>query len=137
MNIIICGSITAAQEILEVKKALEDRGDSVEIPEGVKNSYLQSRTEISTSEKAHDKIKFNLIKSYFEKIKQYDALLVVNPEKRGITGYIGGNTLIEMAFGHVLGKKLFVLHELPQLSYLPEILAMQPILINGDILNIK
>ncbi len=37
MKIIICGSISAAQEILSVKKQLEARGHEVEIPEGVKH----------------------------------------------------------------------------------------------------
>lgn len=92
---------------------------------------------MSTSEKAEDKIKHDLIRGYFEKMKNYDAVLVVNPEKRGVVGYIGGNTLIEMAFGHVLGKKLYVLNPLPELSYTSEILAMQPIVINGDLNKIQ
>ena len=66
-------------------------------------------------------------------MKEYEVVLVVNPEKTGVAGYIGGNTLIEMAFGHVLGKKLYVLYPLPDLSYTAEILAMQPMVLNGDV----
>lgn len=137
MKIIICGSITAAEEILKIKKQLEEGGHEVEIPEGVKNIELRGRTEISVDEKAKDKIKHDLIRSYFEKMKNYDVVLVVNPEKRGVAGHVGGNTLIEMAFGHVLGKKLYVLNSLPELSYTSEILAMQPIVINGDLNKIQ
>ena len=137
MKIIICGSITAAEEIIKIKKQLEDSGHEVEIPHGVKNKEFWNRTELPSVEKAGDKIKHDLIRGYFEKMKHYDAVLVVNPEKRGVAGYIGGNTLIEMAFGHVLGKKLFVLNPLPDLSYTSEILAMQSIVIEGDLGRIQ
>ncbi len=133
MKVIICGSISAADEILSVKSQLEVRGHEVEIPEGVKNIELRGRTEVSAEEKAEDKIKHDLIRGYFEKIKAYDVLLVVNPPKRGIEGYIGGNTFIEMAFAHVLDKPLYVLHPLPEISYISEILAMQPVVLNGDL----
>lgn len=75
----------------------------------------------------------NFIKAYYEKIKKYDIVLVVNPEKKGVKGYIGGNTLIEMAFAHVLNKKLFCLYTLSELPYTAEILAMKPIILNGDL----
>ncbi|MDP2650133.1 MAG: hypothetical protein Q8P16_01055 [bacterium] len=136
LKVIICGSISAAEEILTAKKKLEELECEVEIPLGVKNIELRGRTGVSTEEKAEDKIKHDLIRGYFEKMKNYDAVLVVNPEKRGVQGYIGGNTLIEMAFGHVLCKKLYVLNPLPDLPYTAEIMAMQPVVIHGDVLKL-
>ncbi len=133
MKIIICSSITAASEVLEVKNKLEAMGHEVEIPEGIKNERLRGRTEVTQSEKAQDKIQGDLIRGYYEKMKSYDAVLVVNPEKRGVAGYIGANTLIEMAFAHVLGKKLYVLDALPEMQYSAEIVATQPTVINGDV----
>ena len=133
MKIIICGSISAAHEILEVKEKFETLGHEVEIPEGVKNEFLRGRTEVSTSEKAEDKIENDLIRGYYEKIKMYDAVLVVNPEKRGVQGYIGGNTFLEMGFAHVLNKKLYVLNPLPDLPYTSELLALQPVILSGDL----
>lgn len=133
MKIIICGSISAAEEIEKVKTELEQVGHIVEIPEGVKNPSLRARVEAANIEKAEDKIKYDLIKGYFEKIKLHDAVLIVNPEKRGVAGYIGGNTLIEMAFAHILGKKLYCLYTLPDMAYSSEILAMQPIVLNGKL----
>ncbi len=133
MKIIICSSITAADEVLAAQKELERMGHQVEIPEGIKNAVLRDRTEISSSEKAEDKIKHDLIRGYFEKIKNSDVVLVVNPEKRGVRGYIGGNTFLEMAFGYVLNKKLFCLQPLPDMPYSAEITAMQPIVLSGDL----
>ena len=133
MKIIVCGSISAADEILSVKQKLEEAGHIVEVPEGVKNAQLRQRTDVTMEEKAQDKIEHNLIRGYFEKMKEYDAVLVVNPDKRGVRGYIGPNTLIEMAFGHVLNKNLYVLYTLPDLPYSSEILATQPLVLSGDL----
>ena len=89
MKIIICSSISAATEVLEVKYKLEKAGHQVEIPEGIKNEFLRGRTEAAPSEKAQDKIDNDLIRGYYKKIADHDAVLIVNPEKKGIPGYIG------------------------------------------------
>jgi hypothetical protein len=133
MKIIICGSISAAEEILEIRNKLVSLGHDVEIPEGVKRIELRQRVGVSDAEHAADKIKYDLIRGYYEKMKLYDAVLVVNIEKKGIPGYIGGNTFIEMAFAHVLNKKLYCLNPLPDAAYISELMAMQPIILNGDI----
>lgn len=135
MKVIICGSISAADEILSAKEKLERADWSVEIPEGVK--HFDQWGGVGGANSAQRKIEHDLIRGYYEKIKLHDAVLVVNPEKKGIKGYIGGNTLIEMAFAHVLGKPLYVLYPLPELPYTAEILAMQPVMINGDLSQIK
>lgn len=137
MKVIICGSISAADEILSVKEKLEGLGCEVEIPEGVKNLTLRERVNVPDSEKALDKIQHDLIRGYFEKIKNCDAVLVVNPEKKGIANYIGGNTFVEMAFAHVLNKKLYCLNPLPDMPYVSEMIAMQPVIINNDLSLLK
>lgn len=133
MNIIICGSITAADDIIRVQQILLKNNFKVEIPEGVKNQTLRTRTEVTMEEKAGDKIKYDLIRAYYKKIHASDIVLIVNPKKREIPGYIGGNTLIEMAFAHVLDKKLFCLYPIGDMQYRSEILAMQPTILHGDI----
>jgi hypothetical protein len=63
--------------------------------------------------------------------------LIVNITKNGIANYVGGNALIEMAFAHVLNKKVFLLNDIPlQLNYSDDIAAMQPLVINGDLTKI-
>jgi hypothetical protein len=133
MKIVICGSITAAKEILSIQDLLQKAGHEVEIPHGVKHKEFWARTELPSAEKAADKIQNDLIRDYFEKIKQHDAVLVVNVDKRGVKNYIGGNTFLEMGFAHVLNKKLYCLNPLPELPYTAELAAMQPIILNGDI----
>ena len=131
-KIIICGSISAAEEIIAAQRKLEAKGYEVETPEGVKHLGMWGE-DATAEEKTDRKIKHDLIRLYYEKIKVSDVVLVVNPEKKGIPGYIGGNTFLEMGFAHILGKPLYALHEIPELSYTSEILAMQPIVLNGDL----
>ena len=132
MRVIICGSISAAKEIMDAKKQLEEMEHEVEIPEGVKTIELR-RIKGTHEEKAEVKIKHDLIRQYYEKMKLYEAVLIVNPKKKDIEGYIGGNTLIEMAFAHILGKKLYCLYPIPDLPYTSEIVAMRPIILNGNL----
>jgi hypothetical protein len=137
MKIALCGSISAGQEILTIKTQLETAGHEVEIPESLKHEHLKNRTEVSVEEKAQDKIKHDLIRRHFEKIKTSDCVVVVNVDKRGVKNYIGGNTFLEMGFAHVLNKKIYCLNPLPQMAYTAELAGMQPIILNGDLSLIK
>jgi len=132
-KVIICGSISAADEITRIQDELVAAGCEVEIPDGVKRLKEWNPEGAPTAEKAERKITHDVIRGYFEKMKAYDVVLVVNPEKKGVAGYIGGNTLIEMAFAHILNKPLYLLYPVPEISYSSEILAMQPIVLNGTI----
>jgi hypothetical protein len=38
-----------------------------------------------------------------------------------------------MGFAHALGKKIFLLDGIPNVSYKEEILAMKPIVLNGNL----
>ncbi|PIN72184.1 hypothetical protein COV21_02980, partial [Candidatus Woesearchaeota archaeon CG10_big_fil_rev_8_21_14_0_10_45_5] len=84
-----------------------------------------------------EKIEFDVICAYFEEIKKTDAILVINKDKNNIKNYIGGNSLIEIAFAHVLNKKVFLLNPVPQMDYSDEIEAMKPVILNGDLSKIR
>lgn len=64
-------------------------------------------------------------------------MLIANVERKGIKGYIGGNSFLEMGFAFVLKKPIYLLHEIPDIEYRDEIEAMMPIIINGDFSKIK
>lgn len=76
------------------------------------------------------------IKWYYNAIVSSDAILVLNFEKNGIANYIGGNTLMEIAFAHVNDKKIFLLNDVPEISYRDEILAMYDAALDGKLENI-
>jgi hypothetical protein len=83
------------------------------------------------------KIDLDLINMHWHKILKCDCILVANYEKKGIPGYVGGNTFLEMGFAFVTGKPIFMLNPLPEMGYSSEMQGMQPIVINGDLRMIK
>ena len=85
---------------------------------------------------AFRKIKEDLIKRYYDKIKTCDAILVLNIDKNSIKNYIGGNVFLEMGFAHVLNKPIYLYNDLPDMNYSDELKAMRPIIINGDLKKI-
>ena len=121
--------MSCAREMIEFKKKLEELGHLVKIPEDAEK-HLNGKI---TDQDKWEKLEFNVFKSYFQEIKEGDAVLIINKDKNNISNYIGGNSLIEMAFAHVLDKKIFLLNTIPLMSYTNEIEAMNPIILNGDL----
>lgn len=134
MKIVICASMSFAEKIFEIEKNLKDQGHEVFVH---KNVEKHMEREFSSSENIRDKMEGDVIKVYFEKIKNSAAILVLNYDKNGIENYVGGNVFLEMGFAHVLNKKIFLLNEIPEISYKDEIVAMQPKILNGDLSKIK
>lgn len=83
-------------------------------------------------------MKEGAINDHYKKIDWCEGVLIVNHEKRGISGYVGGNTLIEIGVAFYLKKKIFILNPVSSvLSYKQEILGMKPLIINSDLSLIK
>ena len=122
-----------AKEMIEAKKDLEKKNHFVVIPVNTEK-YADGTIGI---ENKLEKIELDVIRSYFEEIKKNDAVLVINKDKNNIKNYVGGNSLIEIAFAHVLNKKIFLLNPVPQMSYSDEIEAMNPVILNGDLSKIR
>lgn len=144
-KITICGSISATYKMKEVADVLLKEGYDVELPYTTKKilkgettleSYLEAKQKDGDFD-ARNKAENDLIKQYYNIIKAADAILVVNIDKNNIKNYIGGNTLLEMGFAHVLNKKIFLLNDIPDISYRDEIRAIQPIILNNDLSKIS
>lgn len=150
MKITICGSIAFYKEMEQLKDDLEKIGHEVLIPKldneapaeyggGRKvyfNGYIEENGGISAFPPEHEiwELKRKAINDHFEKIKWGDAVVIANHPKRGVEGYIGGNTLIEIALAYYLNKPIFVLNPISdELSYKQEIYGMKPVLLNGDL----
>lgn len=82
-------------------------------------------------------LKNRYIKAHLEKIKISDGVLIANYSKKGITGYVGANTLMEMAFAFALEKPIFVLKEPGSQPWKEEFLGMETIVINGNLAKIR
>lgn len=118
-----------------IKQRLEAMGHTILSPYKVEGVDYWSE-DGSTRIKA--KKELGLIKRHMDKIKNSDAILVVNPPKKDIQNYIGSNTFLEIGFAHYHGKKIFVLNKLPDQPYIrEELMSMDPILLEGDISKIS
>lgn len=128
MKIAISGNIYMLPDIMEVQELLEKRKHKV-IPIF---KYLDQLEETNEKRKEKNRI------SFFDKLKKCDALLVVNNTlKKGRKNYISGSSFLEMGFAHALGKKIFLLQGIPELSYRDEIMAMKPVILNGKLSKVK
>jgi len=144
MKIALCGSMAFAQEMLEAERVLKKQGYRVILPEGVQeyidnDKFLEKLKNTSKLEDAKRKKTLDLVKKHYHKIKNSDAILVINKDKNGIKGYIGGNTFLEMGFAHVLNKKIFTTNPLSnkQDAIYQELMAMEPTVIGEKLTGLR
>jgi len=103
MKIVLCGSMTFAQKMIQTKNDLITLRHEPNLNELIEG-YVKKDPSVSEAI-IENKIKYDVIKVYFEEIKNSDAIIVINEEKNGVKGYIGGNAFLEIGFAYVLGKK--------------------------------
>jgi len=149
MKITVCGSIAFYSEIEKLKEELETRGHEVAIPRLDKivpqysndrkinfMEYIENNGGIDAFP-PEDPIwtaKYDALNDHFRKIEWADAIIVANHKKRGVEGYIGGNTLIEIGLAFYLKKVIYILNPISsELSYKQEIYGMKPVLLDGDL----
>jgi len=88
--------------------------------------------------KLYQKYNMDAIREFWNMMQGADAVLVLNLDKNGVKNYVGGNTLMEIGFAHVLGQKIFMLNPVPDMPYCKtEIEAVKPIVIDGNLSLIK
>ena len=135
----ICCSASFYNQALEIKEKLEKMGFQVKVPLGATRlkedkGFNPEAHKSSYIEKEDWHIKAELIKIHFKKILEADAIVVVNFEKHDTLGYIGGNTLMEMALAFHYKKPIYILSPVSkESSFYEEIMGMQPIFLNGDL----
>jgi hypothetical protein len=133
MKIAICASMIFAEKMLVVKRQLEEIGHIAFISQFAEG-YL-GKTEKEKEELAvHDKNEHDAIRKFWEIIKKSDAILVLNYDRKGIKNYIGGNTLMEIGFAHVLNKQIFLMNPIPDIEYYrSEIEAVSPVILDQNL----
>lgn len=133
MIVTICGSMQFHKEMEEARDTLLDRGFRVHVPGEVDDLSKNEFYMDSDDERIEAKIEYDLIREHFRKVEIANAILILNYEKKGIPGYIGGNTFLEMGYAFGLGKKVYLLNPIPQMDYYTEMVAIQPVVLNGDL----
>ncbi len=119
-----------------IKETLEKAGHNITLP----NSYdepLKEEEMKKIGQEEHRIWKSNMIRLQLQKVKDNDAVLVLNFEKNGQQNYIGGATFLEIFRAFDSDKKIFLYNPIPQNIFEDELRAMNPLVIGGDISLVK
>lgn len=142
-SVTICTSASFYKTSWTIKSQLEKLGFKVQVPHTAKVMNRTKNYKVSDYKIWHKDAKFfsrkaHLMKKHFQEISKADAILVVNLEKKGQKGYLGGNVLMEMGLAFYLGKKIFLWNPVSKDNRLyEEIMGTKPIILNGNLSLLK
>ena len=136
MKIMIISSKHFYHKIPEIKEELEKKGHIIMLPNSYDNPFKEEEMKTLSSEE-HSNWKRNMMKLHEPKIKQNDAVLVLNFEKNNQPNYIGGATFMEVIKAWELEKKIFFYNPLPEGIFKDELLGVNPKIINQDLNEIE
>ena len=140
MKVMIACSTAFYDKIESIKQTLEQNNHQVITPNGYAEPGFDDDTNKMSGQEYSDFFK----KCYYaskDKIDRADAILVLNytKEKNGKTleNYIGASTFLEMYVAFMNNKKIYTINGYPDNMLTDEIKGFSPIILNGDINQIK
>ena len=136
MKIMIICSKFFYDRVFEIKKELENYGHEITLPNCFEEPFKEERLKLLGKEE-HSKWKQEMMRLHEPKIKANDAVLVLNFEKDNKQNYIGGATFMEIIKAWEFGKKIFLFNPIPENIFNDELIAMNPIVLNGDLSKIN
>jgi len=133
MKIGIVGSMQFTEKMIELKEELITRGHEAFLTD-LADPFIGKTDKEKEVIKIEQKQNKDAIREFWKMMQGTDAILVANFDKHGIKNYIGGNTLMEIGFAHVLDQKIYLLNPIPDIPYYKtEIEAVRPIILHGDL----
>lgn len=136
MKIGVVGSMQYTDRMVEARDKLIEHGHDAFIT-NLATPFIGKSFEEAEEIKIQQKNQGDAIREFWRLMQGADAILVLNLDKHGVRNYIGGNTFLELGFAHVLNQKIFLMNPIPEMIYTTEIVAMGPVVINGDYTLIK
>ncbi len=106
VDVTICGSMAHQEKFAAVAQTLEAAGLRVRVPAAEDNVDWSSLAKEQVLAKKKD-----YMDRHFANIARSRAVLVCNYEKNNEPGYIGANTLMEMAVAYVSGVPIYLLEK--------------------------
>ena len=127
-NVVICGSMLFYDKMLEISNFLENRGIPTVIPKE------ETTEREALTEKQFSDFKRKVSNQYLAKIRDSStyAILVLNQEKKGVTNYIGANTLVEVSMAFCWGRTIYLLNDFYE-PLRDELEAWNAIALKGDL----
>jgi len=136
MKIAICHSMQFAEKAREVEMWFNNQGHQAQGSIFI-DGFLGLNDEEKEKLKLKQKYEHDAIREHWKVIQDSDVVLILNYDKNGIANYIGGNVFLEMGFAYILHKPIYLLNPIPAMPfYETEIIAMKPIILNGDLTKI-
>jgi hypothetical protein len=122
-----------AEKAKEVQAWFAERGHTA-IPSNRNELFIGLTDEEKEVLKLQQKAELDVLTEHWDNIQKSDVVLVLNYDKHGIKGYIGGNSFLEMGFAYILKKPIYLLNDIPEMPYYKtEIVAMKPTIIHNDL----
>lgn len=122
--------------MLEAQKKLQEAGHEGFVPPDTADCL--ENPELNTDEEHC--FKTDIMRACMDIQEKSDAILALNYPRNGIEGYVGAHTLIELGLAYYLKQKIFLLFPVPskeEVRSSVEIMHMKPVILNGDLDNIK
>ena len=116
MRIGVVGSMQYTERMLEIRNQLDELGHDAFVTT-LASPFIGKNDEEKEKIKLDQKNNSDAIREFWRLMQGADAILVANFDKHGIKNYIGGNTLMEIGFAHVLEQKIFLLNPIPEISF--------------------
>jgi hypothetical protein len=141
--ITICSSASHYKELLKIEEELKKLGFKTKIPTTARVMQKTNNFDVKFyktwyKNKKDYKKKTSFMLMHFSKIINSNLVLIVNMDKNGIKGYIGGNVLMEMAIAFHYKKQIFIYNNISEdLPIKEEVYGLRPIFINGNLEKIK
>lgn len=131
----ICGSMCKLLEMRESKARLAQVPNwEVSIPEAFGPDKEELIRNGAYRDTAEIKKQFGSIRAHYDEVARATWVLLHNPDKNGVKGYIGPNTFLEAGYAHVLGKPLYALNGYTENTFmLDELDAIGATVLNGDL----
>jgi len=141
-TITICSSVAFYKHVVEVEQKLVKLRYKVLTPKLARTMHKTGNYEVSSHKTWYKdpstyKKKQQFMDAHFKKVAKGDAVLIVNNEKNGMSGYIGGNVLMEITVAYYLKKPIFILNPIDEdLPIKEEIYGIFPTFLDGDVKKI-
>ena len=142
MKLAVCSSAAFYENLFPIKDELEGRGHTVLLPEVAHTMQKEGNYNDRHYKTWYDNPddftkKAELMQKHLDCIDTSDAIVVINHEKNGVSGYIGGNVLLEIFYAWLNKKPIFILNPVEKtLPLYEEVLGMSPIFLDDDLSKI-
>jgi hypothetical protein len=138
-TIVICSSASFYKALFPIESTLKSFGFKVVLPKTAykmkKNNnfdVVSHKTWYKNPADYHKKKA--LMDAHFKEVVKGDAILVVNLEKNGVKGYIGGNALMEITLAYFYKKPIFILNDIDENSLTKEeVHGVGSVFLKGDL----